>query len=516
MKKVIVALLIAAMAFSAFSAFAGGGGQQASPVSGPLTIEWLAYNQATGVLASSESEGKRLLEEKYNIRINIQTVNIHNIDQWNLYWAAGNMPHYANTNKASTETFKLLDQGIVRAIPDGWLDMYMPDWMNNVYISIPKETVYKQISANGKNYIIPYHGGIPAYALFLRQDWLDNLGITQLPNNNAELYEILRRFTFDDPDGNGRKDTYGIHASMGNQRFSYVTSSMGITPKAFRDVNGRVIFTDVTDEYKNHLKMLREWYAAGIVDPESFIEDRVMQRQKWAANTVGALGDSSWWFSATTPGNLVDMIREKVPNANVVQLAPFPDAQGRRLRPGPYPNCAGDGSSFFTTKATDDIIRKIMEFRNDQAKDVQFYLRMYYGIQGRDYDIVDGLLSPRPEAASPEYVTEKGLRQTFGITPMPYQITRNAGLNTRPDMELNDFMFQFDVFYNSGVNFVFPGINQAYSTNWPDINTMCDEYYANAITGKVDIDASFEAFKRSLNDAGLQAIINEYQAGISR
>jgi hypothetical protein len=148
------------------------------------------------------------------------------------------------------------------------------------------------------------------------------------------------------------------------------------------------------------------------------------------------------------------------------------------------------------------------------AKDVPTYLRTYFGVQGRDYDMVDGLLSPRASSGTPEYVTQMGLRQTFGITPMPYQISRNAGLNPRPEMVLYDFMFQFDVFYNSTVTFVFPGVNQAHSMYWADINTMCDEYYANTITGRINIDATFEAFKNSLNNAGLQRIINEYQAGL--
>jgi hypothetical protein len=208
------------------------------------------------------------------------------------------------------------------------------------------------------------------------------------------------------------------------------------------------------------------------------------------------------------------MIVEKVPGAKIVQLAPFPDPQGRQLRPGPFPNSAADGSSFFTTKASDEVMKKVMEIRNELARDTSFYLRAYYGVEGRDYDMVDGLLTPRPDSAKPEYVTEMGLRQTFAITPMPYAVTKKAGINSRSEIDLYDFMYQFDVFY-TGLNFVFPGINQAYSTYWADINTICDEYYANAITGKLDIDASFEAFKKSLYDAGLQQILDEYQTGIS-
>ena len=512
MKRVIFVILAMLFALNVFGA--GSSQQSTSPVTGPLTIEWLVFPPSR-VLANPENEAKKLLEEKYNVKINIIGVIIQDSNAWNLYWSAGNRPHYSSTNQPSTDTFRLVEQGIVREIPEGWLDLYMPDWMSNIYISIPKDTVYKQISTNGKTYIVPYTGGIQPYTLALRHDWLDKLGIKQLPRNNSEFYDILRRFTFDDPDGNGKKDTYGIHASMQNQYFSYVTTSQGLWNKTFREENGRIVFNDVKDEWRDHLKMLHDWYAAGIVDPESFIDDRTVQRQKWASNMIGAIGDASWWFATSTPGNLLDSIKEKVPSANIVQLAPFPDSRGRQLMPTLFLNSGGGGASFFTTKANDTIMKKVMEIRNDMAKDVNFYLRMYYGIEGRDYDFVDKLLTPKADQAKPEYVADKGLRQTFSVTPMPYKITRNAGLNSKAEIELYDYMFQFDVFYMSN-NFVFSGSNASHSLYAADIFTLCDEYYVNAITGKINIDASWDAFKRSLNNAGLQAVINDFQAGLSK
>ncbi|MFD0717029.1 hypothetical protein [Paenibacillus sp. GCM10027626] len=45
----------------------------------------------------------------------------------------------------------------------------------------------------------------------IRKDWLDNVGIDKLPETLDEYHEVLRRFTFNDPDQNGKNDMYGGH-----------------------------------------------------------------------------------------------------------------------------------------------------------------------------------------------------------------------------------------------------------------------------------------------------------------
>ncbi|MCB6414370.1 extracellular solute-binding protein [Faecalimonas umbilicata] len=45
--------------------------------------------------------------------------------------------------------------------------------------------------------------------MFIRQDWLDRLGL-EIPTTMEELKTVAHAFTYDDPDGNGVDDTYGI------------------------------------------------------------------------------------------------------------------------------------------------------------------------------------------------------------------------------------------------------------------------------------------------------------------
>jgi putative aldouronate transport system substrate-binding protein len=301
--------------------------------------------------------------------------------------------------------------------------------------------------------------------------------------------------------------------SQANSGDAYMRLEKGVVPHSYIQVKGKVVYTDTTDEYKNYLKFLREWFKAGVIDPESFIDSRNQQRQKFSNNRFGAFHDSSWWLATTTPGNLTDTIKAVVPTAKLVQVDPFPGPDGVQRAMGGLLACNGDGTGVFTIKCTDEKMKKVMEMRNELAKDIKFYLRSYYGIEGRDYDMVNGLLTPRPDAAKPDYVTEMGLRQTFGITPMPYQISKAAGINSASEIKLYDQIFKFPQGRAWGNSFLF-GVNQSLQDFGADVGTLSNEYMANACLGLVDIDATFEAFKKSLYDAGLQQIIDEYQAGL--
>ena len=43
----------------------------------------------------------------------------------------------------------------------------------------------------------------------IRKDWLAKLGLKE-PQTVDDLYTIAKAFTEQDPDGNGKKDTYGL------------------------------------------------------------------------------------------------------------------------------------------------------------------------------------------------------------------------------------------------------------------------------------------------------------------
>lgn len=476
----------------------------------PMEITWLPYNQI-GITAESDTEVQKLIEEKFNVKFKMEQVDIHNQEQWNLYWATGSSPDIAHMNQGASAAFKLADQGLIRSIPEGWLEEYMPDWMNAIYGFIDKETIDQSISYNGQTYLIPYASYTAPYMMAIRKDWMDNLGITEYPTNPDELFEILKRFTFEDPDGNGKNDTYGMHggAQTANQRFGYVHTYDNIWPDVFWEIDGKVTYTSTTEAYKNELKYLNSWFEAGVIDPEFATEDRTVQRKKWAEGRFGVICDNPWWFSETTAGNLTQMLTDSNPDAEVVLFPPFTDKDGKQCtwRPKAFGN--SDGASFFGANCSDEKMKKIMEIKNYFSKDWDFFARCFYGEEGVDYTVEDGVYIQNAEATKPEYQNEKGLHYQFAMSVHDPDTVRQK-MTSKADAAVYNEADKYDVMYYSS-NFVFPGVNQAYNQYWADIKTISDEFYYNAIMGKVDIDKEWDSFQANLKATGLDDIIKEYQ-----
>jgi multiple sugar transport system substrate-binding protein len=70
-------------------------------------------------------------------------------------------------------------------------------------------------AADGKYYGVPFSA--QAFAVFVRKDWREKLGLP-VPKTWEDLYNLAKAFTEKDPDGNGKKDTYGYVMPLSSTR----------------------------------------------------------------------------------------------------------------------------------------------------------------------------------------------------------------------------------------------------------------------------------------------------------
>ncbi|MDR2178346.1 MAG: extracellular solute-binding protein, partial [Treponema sp.] len=150
------------------------------------------------------------------------------------------------------------------------------DYMNkyttirDYYNSQDPKTLFLASSEEGRIFRIPGDVSEPSCeTLWIRQDWLDNLGLN-VPTTLAELEDVLYKFTFDDPDGNGKNDTYGLGGDgydfrsfwpwiqgAGSGRGDY--SAFVIQP------DGSYAYGPATDDAKIWLGKVAKLYADGVI-----------------------------------------------------------------------------------------------------------------------------------------------------------------------------------------------------------------------------------------------------------
>jgi len=100
----------------------------------------------------------------------------------------------------------LIKQGLVAPVDD----MYplMPHRAENWFAQDSRAYT----TVNGKSSGLAFPGSLQKNeGLVIRKDWLNKLGL-KMPTTLDELFDVCYAFTYKDPDGNGKNDTYGFGA----------------------------------------------------------------------------------------------------------------------------------------------------------------------------------------------------------------------------------------------------------------------------------------------------------------
>jgi putative aldouronate transport system substrate-binding protein len=256
------------------------------------------------------------------------------------------------------------------------------------------------------------------------------------------------------------------------------------------------------------LKTLNSWYEKGYMDPEFVTDDRATQRSKWSDGQFGVLGDHPWWFAASTPDNVTDLILNKDSKAKLKFIEPFTGPNGKSGSHIGFPQVVGN-AVYFGKDASDEVVKRIMAIEESFVVDKEWSRRVYWGVEGEHYNInSDGVLIPNSELMTAQKISELGLMQSFALAPSNKDdMFENTILEDRPPYEMA--MSNNQVY--SGVAFVTSGPNEVASIKGTDVTTIADEFFFDAVTGRINIDAEWDAYIQRLNSAGLQEIIEEYE-----
>ena len=149
------------------------------------------------------------------------------------------------------------------------------------------EDLFQSSYIDGKLVAIPGLGnpiGMESNFLWIRDDWMANLGLGA-PKTLEDVIEIARAFTYDDPDGNGVNDTYGLglQKEMFNNTFGDMmgfaaafgapTLSRNDNDFWYEGPDGNIINGSVQPGMRDALLALQQMYADGLIDREFGVKD---------------------------------------------------------------------------------------------------------------------------------------------------------------------------------------------------------------------------------------------------
>lgn len=218
----------------------------------------------------------------------------------------------------------LIDSGQFMPVDDLFEKYASPVWKKAMN---EHPSVWYPYERDGQHYAIPIldyeYNSDPV--MWIREDWLENVGLAA-PTTLAELEQVLYAFTYMDPDGNGKDDTYGIAVSLGNSMstwmsdIGWVFGMYGSVPKQWNTygTTGGLEFGSVQDSVKLGLVKLREWQKAGYFPNEALWLDEENAARLFSQEQAGIIVGPHWmrfW-----PLNL---LTENNPKAKIISI-PLP------------------------------------------------------------------------------------------------------------------------------------------------------------------------------------------------
>ena len=263
----------------------------------------LTFGGSKAPLAPDYSEMELVQQWEADTNIAIAWENLPDqvyAEKKNLMLASGDLPDVLfNTGLSDAEIVENGSNGTLLPLED-LIDDYAPTLSA---ILDERPDIRAAITASdGHIYTLPSveELGLVAYPnfLFINTTWLDAVGLP-MPTTIDEYHDALVAFATQDPNGNGVADE--IPLSFRTDSFAAnphdLVAALGGQPenndhRIVRD--GEVQFTADTDEYKAGVAGLADWYAEGLIDPESFSQDDVAYLSKGKASTE-ILGSFFWW-----------------------------------------------------------------------------------------------------------------------------------------------------------------------------------------------------------------------------
>ncbi|MDR2793555.1 MAG: ABC transporter substrate-binding protein [Treponema sp.] len=412
-KLVFVAMTVTALCIGCSKSRSSGeaaASNEAEPavavVEEPVTIE-LWYGAAVTEAGPPPADWKalQLIKEKLNIILVPTALPSNESDQDVKVQAAG----ASNT---------LPDLFMVRR--DTWLNLIRTGLVapaDDLYSRMPIRTQVQYDSdsrafttINGKSYGLASPGAIVRNeGVLIRKDWLDKLGLS-IPVTTEDYLNVMKAFTFNDPDGNGRADTYGYGAfieidamSEGlGRRFDPFMGAFGAAGTWSLDKADPGL-TIRKAAYYDGLEYIKSIIDAKVIDPNWVSYGKDDFRAAWKQGRFGIMREQNAAYAAESNYAPFD---KNFPDGEWIVIDP-PKGPGGKLSAGVYSQ--GYRIYAISTKAAQagkgPAIARLLEW---MSSDEGYYLLGWgekdvnYTLNADGVPTVDGIPDPDKGYSKPE------------------------------------------------------------------------------------------------------------------
>ncbi len=470
-------------------------------VTEPVTLKVLTMRWGNMGDTFTQNQWLKDLEANTNVKIEWQVVSSNDwSEQKSIMLASGTLPDIILGNQTFSDSDIVNNLSYFRPLDD-YIEQYMP----NLKAAMAETPELKKISTfpDGKIYSLPTR--LPARPKTKNQPvinkaWLDKLGLA-IPDTTDDLYNVLKAFKEQDPNGNGKPD-----------EIPYTETGLApdfLNPFGITDINansmlirdGQPVFYPVSEEYKEGLKYASKLYAEGLIDKELFTQDATMTSAKQQNADAAIVGFSNQWTPDAVFGKWSDQY-EMIP--------PIAGPDGKRYNPGNPNGMSFNRNEMLITsscKFPEVAARWADQFYTNEASIQNFWGAIGTVIEKND-DGTYTLMDPPEGTSADAWYWEQSLRD-FGPKYVSPSFEEKIVLNKEAGDGLK---LEIDKLGSEYVTDPFPNVMytaeefQELPTLTTDIDSYVAAMRAQWVT-KGGIEEGWDAYVKKLNDMGLDKLM---------
>lgn len=271
----------------------------------------------------------------------------------------------------------LIEQGLLRPIDD------MIDQYSTTYKDILTRYPILRKAGTGEDGRLYQFGRInetvPMRALFIRTDWLEKLQLA-VPHTTEELLQVAKAFTERDPDGNGKRDTYGI--AMSGNSGAVINEMFGLIYPDYVVRGGELVHG--WDNIEAVTAFKKRIYDEGLADRE-FWNDKngYRARQDFLRGRIGIFMDQ---FNVPMAfyNDIYLRLKKYVPDARLTVI-PYPVTPVGQFNPVFVNPVQMTGVVNAQTRNPKAVMQYV-----DFAVSEPFMKTMYFGLEGIHHTVLPG------------------------------------------------------------------------------------------------------------------------------
>jgi len=373
------------------------------------------------------------------------------------------------------------------------------------------------MAPDGNIYFIPnIQDGFVTYTMFMRTDWLDELGLDQ-PDTFEEFEAALFAFRDEMPALTGNDVVFPFFADswMHMMRMIPMFGARGLSG----DTGQRIILSEddvmyhgwITDEFMTAIQGLSRWYDEGLIDPQIFTRGGT-SRQEMLSQNMG--GVTIHWPVSTAAFNA--QLRDDIEGFRFEAIQPVIGLDGERVTEAMRTAPTNTGWGISHNNQHPEATMRMMDFLFSEEGRVL----LSFGIEGETWEMVNG------ERVFMDYVHEHDmpatnfLRTRGGLRWLGWRafFEHEMALASPEALQAFEIMNNADLYTRQTPSLAFNAAERAAIDDiQSNLNAFLDEnIQAMILNPWEDVEGRWESFVQEAIAMGAHELVEAFQSAFDR